>query len=106
VARELCRVRNITPDKESGIGNWSDAELVTAMTTGKRPDGRMLAPIMPWHALANLTKDDAERPSPAALQPPEGRSPLGRKYLSCHTIVLYFHTYQANKTVLGLPSEN
>ena len=51
--------RNITPDKESGIGNWSDAELVTAMTTGKRPDGRMLAPIMPWHALANLTKDDA-----------------------------------------------
>jgi len=31
------------------IGDWSDEEIVTAMTTGKRPDGRMLAPIMPWH---------------------------------------------------------
>jgi hypothetical protein len=27
----------------------SDEEIVTAMTTGKRPDGRMLAPMMPWH---------------------------------------------------------
>ena len=29
------------------------------MQTGKRPDGRELAPIMPWRAFANMTKDDA-----------------------------------------------
>jgi hypothetical protein len=28
------------------------------MTTGKRPDGRELAPIMPWHAFANFSKSD------------------------------------------------
>jgi mono/diheme cytochrome c family protein len=50
---------NITPDKETGIGNWSNDEIVTAITAGKRPDGRMLASIMPWHAFANLAKDDA-----------------------------------------------
>ena len=51
--------RNITPDKETGIGTWTTDEIVTALQTGKRPDGRMLAPIMPWHAFANFTKDDA-----------------------------------------------
>jgi hypothetical protein len=49
---------NLTPDKETGLANWTDAQIV-AITTGKRPDGRELAPIMPWHALASLTKDDA-----------------------------------------------
>jgi mono/diheme cytochrome c family protein len=51
--------RNITPDKETGIGSWTKAQIVTALTTGKRPDGRTLAPVMPWHAFANLTKRDA-----------------------------------------------
>lgn len=51
--------RNLTPDKETGLGNWTKAEIVTAITKGKRPDGRMLAPVMPWPALAHLTKSDA-----------------------------------------------
>lgn len=51
--------RNITPDKESGIGSWSQEQIVKAIQTGERPDGRMLAPIMPWHAFAHLTADDA-----------------------------------------------
>jgi mono/diheme cytochrome c family protein len=50
---------NITPDKETGIGSWTADQIVTALQTGVRPDGRILAPIMPWHAFANLTKDDA-----------------------------------------------
>ena len=28
------------------------------ITKGQRPDGRVLAPIMPWHAFANLARDD------------------------------------------------
>jgi mono/diheme cytochrome c family protein len=50
---------NITPDKETGIGSWTPEQIVTAMQTGERPDGRILAPIMPWHAFAQLTADDA-----------------------------------------------
>ena len=50
---------NITPDKETGIGTWTREQIVTAIQTGQRPDGRILAPIMPWHALAQLTADDA-----------------------------------------------
>ncbi|MGA8413701.1 MAG: cytochrome c [Xanthobacteraceae bacterium] len=49
---------NLTPDSETGLGNWTIAQIVTAIQTGKRPDGRELAPIMPWRAFANLTKDD------------------------------------------------
>lgn len=51
--------RNITPDKQSGIGGWTQEQIVKAIQTGERPDGRILAPIMPWHAFAHLTADDA-----------------------------------------------
>jgi hypothetical protein len=50
--------RNITPDKETGIGNWTDEEIATALTMGKRPDGRQLAPIMPYPSFVNMTKED------------------------------------------------
>ncbi len=50
---------NLTPDKETGLGNWSMGEIVTALRTGVRPDGRVLAPIMPWKSFANLTDADA-----------------------------------------------
>jgi hypothetical protein len=50
---------NLTPDQETSLGKWSAGEIVTAITTGQRPDGRILAPIMPWHAFANLTPQDA-----------------------------------------------
>ena len=50
---------NLTPDKATGLGNWTDAQIVTAIRTGKRPDGRVLAPVMPWMALAALTDADA-----------------------------------------------
>jgi mono/diheme cytochrome c family protein len=51
---------NLTPDKETGLGGWTDAQVATALTTGARPDNRMLAPIMPYHAFANLTKQDVD----------------------------------------------
>jgi mono/diheme cytochrome c family protein len=50
---------NLTPDKETGLGNWTAQEIVAAITKGQRPDGRELAPIMPWRGLAILTKEDA-----------------------------------------------
>ena len=51
---------NLTPDKGTGLGNWTDAEIVAAIQKGQRPDGRMLAPTMPSPAFANLTKQDVD----------------------------------------------
>jgi mono/diheme cytochrome c family protein len=49
---------NLTPDKETGLGNWTDDQIISAITAGVHPGGRRLAPIMPWQALAHLTSDD------------------------------------------------
>jgi mono/diheme cytochrome c family protein len=51
---------NLTPDKETGLGNWSDEQVIAALRKGERPDGRILAPIMPWRALAAMTDDDVK----------------------------------------------
>jgi mono/diheme cytochrome c family protein len=50
---------NLTPDEETGLGNWTTEQIVTALRTGKRPDDRMLAPAMPVHSFRNLTVEDA-----------------------------------------------
>ena len=50
---------NLTSDKETGLGNWTREQIATAITTGKRPDGRMLAPAMPVDSFKNLTQADA-----------------------------------------------
>lgn len=49
---------NLTSDKETGLGGWTDAQIATALTTGVRPDGRILAPIMPWRSFAKMTRSD------------------------------------------------
>ncbi len=51
---------NLTPDPATGLGKWTEAEIVTALTKGVRPDGRILAPIMPWRSYARLTHADAQ----------------------------------------------
>jgi mono/diheme cytochrome c family protein len=50
---------NLTPDPETGLGTWSDADIITAFTTGVRPNGRQLAPVMPYMSYAHITADDA-----------------------------------------------
>ncbi|HSU98478.1 MAG TPA: cytochrome c [Roseiarcus sp.] len=51
--------RNLTPDKETGLGNWTDDQIISAITAGIRPDRRRLAPIMPWQGLSHLSSEDA-----------------------------------------------
>jgi len=50
---------NLTPDDETGLGKWTKEDIATAITTGKRPDGRILAPPMPVDSFKNLTHEDA-----------------------------------------------
>jgi mono/diheme cytochrome c family protein len=51
---------NLTPDPETGLGKWSEADIVKAVRTGVRPDGRVLAPVMPYHNYGKLTDTDAQ----------------------------------------------
>lgn len=51
---------NLTSDDATGLGRWSRADIVRAVTTGERPDGRILVPVMPWHSYARLTAEDAD----------------------------------------------
>lgn len=39
---------NISPDRNNGIGNWNEAQFVTAMTKGTSPDGRHYFPAFPF----------------------------------------------------------
>jgi mono/diheme cytochrome c family protein len=51
--------RNLTPDVETGLGKWSEQEIVTALRTGMAPGGRVLQPPMPWPDMIQLTDEDA-----------------------------------------------
>ena len=51
---------NISPDAETGIGSWSDAELKRALTEGVRPSGVPLAPAMPFVFYKILTARDLD----------------------------------------------
>jgi mono/diheme cytochrome c family protein len=51
---------NITPDKETGIGSWSDAELKKFFVTGVKPNGVKAAPIMPYEFYTVLTARDLD----------------------------------------------
>lgn len=52
--------RNLTPDATVGIGRWTEDDIVRAIRTGKRPDGSMLLPPMPWPNYAKMTDADAK----------------------------------------------
>lgn len=76
--------RNLTPDPDTGLGQWSEAEIVTAMTRGIARDGRRLDPMaMPWPWFSRLTPEDARaiatylRALPAVRNDvPKPRAPL------------------------------
>ena len=38
---------NITQDKETGIGSWTDEQIIASIREGKRPDGSIIGPPMP-----------------------------------------------------------
>jgi cytochrome c553 len=49
---------NITPDAETGIGKWTDAQLIRAIREGIRPDGSLIGPPMPFEAYRHMSDDD------------------------------------------------
>lgn len=52
--------RNLTSDAATGLGAWSEADIVAAVTRGLTPDGRRLDPMaMPWPWFSQLAPQDA-----------------------------------------------
>jgi hypothetical protein len=49
---------NITPDRETGAGAWSDDTLARGIREGIGHDGRALFPIMPYHQYRHMSDED------------------------------------------------
>jgi mono/diheme cytochrome c family protein len=50
---------NITPDPDTGIGRWTDAQFLRAMREGVRPDGANYFPVFPYPSFTLITDEDA-----------------------------------------------
>jgi len=50
---------NITPDKATGIGNYTDDEFVSALQQGVGHNGKRLYPAMPYNSYTLLSREDA-----------------------------------------------
>ncbi|WP_439108164.1 c-type cytochrome [Congregibacter sp.] len=69
---------NITPDSETGIGDWSLEEFTAAMREGERPDGSHLYPVFPYTAFTKVSDEDIaaiyshlQGMEPVSYAPPE-----------------------------------
>ncbi len=51
-------VPNITNDPETGLGNWTDDEIIRAIRDGVSKDGRFLFPIMPFSTYQHMSDED------------------------------------------------
>lgn len=77
---------NLTPDKETGLGDWTEEQFITAIRTGKHQGkGRPILPPMPYPVYANLVDDEikalwaylqslapVKNRVPQPIDPPEG----------------------------------
>lgn len=51
--------RNLTPDRETGLGTWTEADFIKTVRTGhQKGNGRPLLPPMPWQNLAGQSAED------------------------------------------------
>jgi mono/diheme cytochrome c family protein len=52
--------RNLTPDMDTGLGKYTESEIVQAIRTGRRLDGSPMMPPMPWPMYAQMTDEDLQ----------------------------------------------
>lgn len=53
------RAANLTPDSATGIGTWTEAEIVRAIRSGETRTGHLLAPVMPYEWFRGMSDRDA-----------------------------------------------
>lgn len=80
---------NLTMDRETGLGTWTDAQIIHAIRNGQRPDGSLIGPPMPVSFYREMSDEDARavvaylRSLPTvhnAVPPSEYRMPLPPDY--------------------------
>lgn len=49
---------NITPDRQTGIGGWTDEQITTAIRLGRRPNGERLIPVHPYTVFNGMAAED------------------------------------------------
>jgi mono/diheme cytochrome c family protein len=49
---------NITPDRQTGIGSWTDEQIITAIRLGRRPNGERLIPVHPYPVFNGMAETD------------------------------------------------
>jgi mono/diheme cytochrome c family protein len=49
---------NITPDRQTGIGGWTDDQIITAIRLGRRPNGERLVPVHPYPVFNGMAEED------------------------------------------------
>ena len=49
---------NITPDPKTGIGSWTDEQIITAIRLGRRPNGERLVPVHPYTVFNGMAAED------------------------------------------------
>jgi len=49
---------NLTPDKDTGIGAWTEDTFINTLRTGKTPGGRPILPPMPWESIRQAGDKD------------------------------------------------
>jgi mono/diheme cytochrome c family protein len=81
---------NITPDRETGIGAWTDEEFYNALHSGIAPSGAHLYPAFPYPYFAKATREDVQAiraylgtldPVKSTPPPPDLAWPLGHRFL-------------------------
>jgi mono/diheme cytochrome c family protein len=49
---------NITPDRQTGIGSWTDDQIIAAIRLGRRPNGERLLPVHPYTVFNGMAESD------------------------------------------------
>ncbi|MFZ3235556.1 MAG: cytochrome c [Stellaceae bacterium] len=91
---------NITPDRETGIGRWSEAQFRRALRDGVRPDGANYYPVFPYPSFTKIADPDVRAIKaylfslPAVRQrnrPPDVAFPFSWRFLLTGWKLLFFN---------------
>jgi mono/diheme cytochrome c family protein len=90
---------NITPDKETGIGDWTEVDFHRALRQGIDEDGRFLFPVFPYPSFTGMTDSDiadlyaflmTQKPVRQQNKPQEAKFPFGFRPLLSFWRTLFF----------------
>lgn len=95
---------NLTPDVETGIGSWSEDDIVKALRTGERPDGRILSAVMPVNAFKHLTDDDAYAIAKYLKSLPPARNKVPGPFGPSETPTSFYYAFTVPPKPAGAPA--